>query len=228
LIFSLTASCSTLDSETRNQQATAFYKLGVSYLNENKIQLAFVEFQKAYELNPEDKDILNGIGLIYLFQFEEVPKAIEFFEKAIRVEPDFSDAYNNLGYAHEQSGNYEKAISYYQKAVSNLQYPTPEKAYINMGNSYYRLGDYEQAIKAFKDALKRAPDLTLIYLRLALCYNAMSQYGYASTAMTEAIRLDPAYNGDKEKALEAFRTSLLKAIGNEEKDIRDYIEILNY
>ncbi len=37
------------------QKATAHYQLGVSYLNDNNIQPAFVEFQKALELNPDDK-----------------------------------------------------------------------------------------------------------------------------------------------------------------------------
>lgn len=221
-------SCATVGNEEEVQQAAAHYKLGLSYRNENKIQNAFIEFQKAYDLNPNDKDNLNAIGLIYLLDFDEIPKAMEFFEKAIRVDPDFSDAYNNLGYAYQTSGDFETALSYYRKAASNVLYATPEKTYFNMGNSYYRIGRYEEAIHAFKQAIKRAPKIHLPYLGLALCYNAMSQYGYASTAMTEAIKLHPTYKGNRGKALEDFKTQRLSTTGYEEKDIRDYIEILNY
>jgi hypothetical protein len=56
----------------------------------------------------------------------------------------------------------------------------------------------------------------------------MGRYGDASTAMTYAIKLDPTYKGDKEKALEDFSIMKLKAIGYEEKDFRDYIEIIKY
>jgi tetratricopeptide (TPR) repeat protein len=221
--------CATVEPTGDNTHtAAAHYKIGVSYLNENKAQQAFVEFQKAYELNPNDREVLNAIGYIYLVHFDDTAKAIDFFEKAVKAYPNYSEAYNNLGFAYEKQGQFDKAISFYKKAVSNLLYSTPEKAYISMGNSYYRLGKYEDAISSYKDAVNRAPELSLPYMRMALCYNAMGRYGDASTAMTHAIALHPVYKGDKEKALEDFTTMKLKAKGYEEKDFRDYIEITKY
>jgi type IV pilus assembly protein PilF len=221
-------SCATTPGQDQFQQAGAHYKVGVAYLNEAKVQQAFVEFQKAYELNPRDREVLYAIGIIYLLYFDETTKAIDFFEKATRVDPNYSDAYNNLGFAHEKLGRFDTAISYYKKAVSNLTYPTPEKSYISMGNSYYRLGRYEEAVISFKEATKRAPDLNLPYMRMALAYNALGRYGEASTALGYAIKLDPVYKGDIEKALEDFSIRKLRATGYEEKDIQDYIEILRY
>jgi len=220
--------CATIATEDTMQKAGAHYKIGVAYLNETKVQQAFVEFQKAYELTPNNKEVLNAIGIIYLLYFDETAKSIDFFEKAAKVDPGYSEAYNNLGFAHERLGRFDTAISFYKKAVSNLLYSTPDKAYIGIGNSYYRLGKYEDAINAFKEAVKRAPNLGLSYQRMALCYNAMGRYGDASTALTYAITLDPVYKGDREKALEDFTIMKLSAIGYEEKDIRDYIEIIKY
>ncbi len=220
--------CATVAKEDALQKAGAHYKIGVAYLNENKAQQAFVEFQKAYELNPKDKEVLNAIGIIYLLYFDETAKSVDFFEKAARVDPGYSEAYNNLGFAYERLGRFDTAISFYKKAVSNLLYPTPDKAYIGMGNSYYRLGRYEDAVNSFKEAIKRAPNLGLPYLRMALCYNAMGRYGEASTALTYAITLDPVYKGDREKALADFTILKLRATGYEEKDILDYIEIIKY
>lgn len=220
--------CATAQTGDNIKAATAHYKIGVSYLTENKAQQAFVEFQKAYELNPDDKEVLNAIGYIYLMHFDETAKAIDFFERATKADPNYSDAYNNMGFAYEKLGQFEKAIYFYKKALSNLVYSTPEQAYRNMGNSYYRLGKYEDALYAYKEAIKRAPELSLNYLRMALCYNAMGRYGEASTAMTHAIKLDPVYKGDKEKAADDFALMKLKATGHEENDLRDYIEILKY
>lgn len=210
------------------QSATAHYKIGVSYLNEAKAQQAFVEFRRAYDLNPDDREVLNAIGIIYLLYFDDTAKAVDFFEKAVKADPNYSEAYNNLGFAYEKLGQFDKAIPFYKKAVANLLYSTPEKAYISMGNSYYRLGKYEDAISSYKNAVNRAPELSLPYMRMALCYNAMGRYGDASTAMTYAIKLDPVYKGDREKALEDFTVMKLKATGYEEKDFRDYIEIIKY
>ncbi len=225
IIIALSAACATVDNENR---ADAYYKLGIASLNDNKVQQAFVEFHKAYDLNPHNKEILNAIGIVYLIHLEETDKAIEYFERAVKEDPQYSEAFNNLGYCFEKKGDFEKAITFYRKALSNPLYPTAEKAYINMGNSYYRLGNFEAALQAYKEAIKRAPGLALAYWRMALCLNAMGRYGDASTAVSEAVKLEPAYGGDREKAIEDLNISKLKAKGREEKDIQDYIEILRY
>ena len=223
-----TAACATTDTDENISGARAHYKIGVAYLNDNKAQQAFLEFQKAYEYDPENKEVLHAIGIIYLMHFNDTPKAIEYFEKALRVDPNFSEVYNSLGEANSKLGNFEKAITYYKKAVSNVLYSTPDKPYINMGYSYYRLGRYEEALYVYKEAIMRAPNLSLPYFRMALCYNKMGRYGEAALAMTNAIKLDPYYRGDREKALENINNRKLKASGYEEEDISDYLEILHY
>lgn len=224
--LSLIVSCAT--TEKREVKATAYYKIGVAYLNENKIQQAFVEFHKAYELDPNNKQVLYAIGYIYLERFDEPQKSIEYFSKAVQVDPDYSDAYNNMGYAYYKSGDFERAITFYKKALANPVYPTADRAYINLGNSYYRLRKYEDAMIAFKESLKRDPNFFLPYMRLALCYNALGKYGDAATAITQGITLDQAYKGDKEKAIEDYTLKKINAIGYDEQDMRDYIEILKY
>lgn len=220
--------CSCATNIENVQKAIAHYKLGVSYINENNTQPAFIEFQKAYELNPNDKEVLNAIGYIYLLKLEDFQKAIDFFKKAIKVDPDFPEAYNNLGIAYEKTGRLNDAIDSYKKALSNLMYRTPEKAYYNLGMLYYRLEKYDEAINVHKEALKRVNALYPSYYGLALCYNAKGRYGDAATAITKAIELDPLYKGDRVKAIEDFKQKKIKAKGDEEKDINDYMEILKY
>ncbi len=225
IILFLSAACATAGRENK---AEAHYKLGIAYLNDNKVQQAFVEFHKAYELEPNKKEVLNAIGIIYLLHLDEADKAIQYFEKAVKEDPLYSEAFNNLGYGYEKIGNFEKAIFYYRKALSNPLYPTAEKAFINMGNSYYAIGNYEAAMQSYKEAVKRAPGLSMTYWRMALCLNAMGRYGDASTAISEAVKLDPTYAGDRDKAIEDLSVKKLRAKGREERDIGDYIEILRY
>ena len=225
LLFSLVSACATVN---KTNTAEAYLKLGIAYLNENKVQQAFVEFHKAYELDPHNKEILNAVGIIYLVHLEETNKSIEYFDKAVKEDPSYSEAYNNLGYAYEKLGSYEKAISFYRKALSNPLYQTADKAYINMGNAYYRTRNFEAALQSYKEAMKRAPALGLAYWRLALCLNAMGRYGDASTAITQAVKLDPLYAGNVEKAVEDLNLKKLRAKGPEEQDINDFLEILKY
>jgi type IV pilus biogenesis/stability protein PilW len=225
LILIFLSSCATTGENVR--KASAHYKIGLSYFYENKIQSAFVEFQKALELNPEDKDALNGLGLVYI-KFGNFQKARESFIEAVNIDPDFSDAHNNLGVTYINMGKWSEAVDSFKKALKNPFYKTPENAYYNIGNAYYRLGLFDDAINAYNEAIKRMQNFHLPYYGLALCYNAKGRYGDAASAMTRAIELDPVYKGNKDKTAEDLKEKKLKAKGDEEKDIIDYIEILKY
>lgn len=228
LQFMLISGCATTQTDNTSQRAAAHYKIGLGYMNESKIQLAFVEFQKAYEINPGNKEVLYAIGIIYLQYFDETLKAIDFFQKAVAIDPEYSEAYNSLGIAQEKLGNFNAAIPYYKRAVSYLLYSTPEKAFINMGRAYYRLKSYQDALTAYKEAIKRAPQLDLPFLGMALCFNAMGNYGDASAAMSRAISLSPAYKGDSSLAAQDFAAKKLTASKHDQQDLSDYIEILKY
>ena len=223
----LLGACATV-SEEDNKNANYHYQLGVSYLNDNNIQPAFVEFQKALELNHKDKDIHHALGVIYLTKLEDYPKAIKHFEEALGLDENFSEASNNLGNAYAKMGKYPEAIKAYQKALSNPQYQNASMALNNLGMVYYRISKYDEAIDALKEALKRYSNFYIPYYGLALCYNAKGQYGDASSIMTRAIALDPYYKGNKEKAIEDLKEKKVRARGIEEKDIADFLDIIKY
>ena len=76
--------------------------------------------------------------------------------------------------------------------------------------------------------MRRFSELYQPYYGLALCYNATGRYSDAALAMTKAIELDPLYKGDKAKAREDLKKRGLTAKGNQQKDISDFLDILNY
>jgi len=210
------------------KEASAHYELGLSYLNDNNIQPAFVEFQKALELNPNDKDTVNAIGLIYLFKLEDYPKAIDYFKRAVRLDKNFSEAWNNLGVAYEKAEQYNDAVTAYKAALANLLYQNAYKAFNNLGRTYYRLGKYDDAVEAYKEAMRRNSDFFVPYYGLALSYNALGRYSDAAIALQKFIELDPEYKGDRERARRDLQEKKLIAKGNDEKDMEDLLEIMNY
>jgi len=224
----LASSCATTSKENNVQKAAAHYQLGVSYLNDNNIQPAFVEFQTALELDPNNKEVLNAVGIIYLMKLEDHRKATEYFQKALKVDKNFSEASNNLGIAFEKSGKYNEAIEAFRAALSNPLYRNADRAFSNLGRAYYRARRFDDAIEAYKEALRRFSDFYLPYYGLALCYNAKGRYGDAAAALRKAIEIDPAYKGDKEKVIREMQDRKLLAGKEDEKDIEDWLEIMNY
>lgn len=228
ILLLILSSCAGLSKEERLQQAEAHYKLGISYLNDNNIQPAFVELQKSLEFNYKNKEVHNTIGVIYLQKLEDYEKAIFHFKEALKIDKEYPEAANNLGTAYAKTKRYNEAIEYYKQAINNPQYRNTALALNNLGMVYYRINKFDDAIEVFKEALKRYSNFHLPYYGLALCYNAKGMYGDSAIAMEKAIELDPLYKGDRKKAEADLKEKKLKSTGEEEKDLINYLEILNY
>lgn len=198
------------------QKAQAHYKIGVSYLNEGKIQQAFVEFQKAIELDPRNKDAQHGLGLIYDSQ-GKFQMAIDSYKKAILIDPNFSEAHNNLGVVYGKLKRWDEAIEEYKEAIKNPLYQTPQWAYNNRGFALYSKGDILQAVDAFKEALIVYPNFDLARYNLGRAYMSLGKMKEAIAEFEKAIKINPRYLdayyelaltyvkvGDKEKAISHF------------------------
>ncbi len=209
-----------------HKEAVAHYKLGLSHLNDNDLQGAFVEFQKSLRLNDYDKDVHQAIGVVYL-RLEDTDNAEKEFKRAISIDPDYSEAYNNLCVIHYKKLDYDGAIADCRKALENQLYATPEKSYYTLGRIYYRMGNYKDAMENFIQASRRAPMLPDPYYGLALAYNASGNFGKASEAITRAISIDGRFRGDKVFADSEFRKQVLMG-GDDARDLKDLIEILKY
>jgi Tfp pilus assembly protein PilF len=212
-------------AEKRKNEAEAHFKLGVSHLMSGNSQAAFLKFQEALKLDPDNKEIYNGLGNVYI-QLKEFGNAEKEFLKAVEHDRNFSEAYNNLCYVYYNTAQYESAVRNCRKALENPLYPTPEKAFYNIGRSQYRLGNFDGAIESFTNAVKRFPNFYQAYYGLALAYNAGKMYGNASIAMGDAIGFDSRFFGDRAKAEREFRRQ--KTQGGDIKDLEDYIDILHY
>jgi type IV pilus assembly protein PilF len=209
------------------KESTVHYKLALSYLRDNQLQASYVEFQKALEYDKKNKNIYNGLGIIYL-KFDNPNKARENFDKAVKLDRDFSDAFNNLCYVDYLQKKYDIALKNCRHALENPLYETPQKAYYNMGRTDYRLAHYADAVSAYREALKRDDSFLPAYYGLALAYNAMGEYGAASEALDKAVKLDPAFSGNLAAAEKAFRTRSVIPPDIEEQDMKDLSEIFKY
>jgi len=85
---------------------------------------------------------------IALFQLEKYSEAVQSFQQALAVNPEYWQAYNHLGMALERLGRNEEALAAYRKAVELKQ--DYQAAWINLSNAYSLLGQTAQAAQALK------------------------------------------------------------------------------
>ena len=230
--------CATSPSAEDIKKAETYYNVGASYFAKNELQEAFVEFQRAIKLNPEDKHALNALGLIKA-NFKEYEEAISYYKRAIAVDPGYSEALNNLGVAYLDMKNWDEAITYFKSALENPLYLTPEKAYSNLGYAYYKKGSYQEAISALKKAIKRYPDhpqplyvLGLVFMKLGRVADAIEEFKRAVDIVPKFIdarwELANAYLriGDKKNAVKHFKVISEDKNSNRNKEALEYLELL--
>lgn len=227
LLIVTSMGCASAPAKEKGNEAEFHYKMGLSYLNESNIQMAFVEFQKSIQLRPNDKNTLNKLGLIHIY-LEEYDKAQDYFMRAISMDEGFSEAKHNLATVYLNQHKYKEAEQTLKSALSNPIYATPENSFHLLGVIYYRTGDYHAAVNAFKASLKRSPNFPLPLYGMALSYNKMGRYGEAAASITRAIEIDPSFKGNRDLFTDHIKRKLITAKNEDEAEFRDYLEILKY
>lgn len=84
-------------------------------------------------------------------------EAIAECEKAILLDPDLGNPYNDIGAYLIEMGRPEEAIPWLEQAAVALRYATPQFAHLNLGRAYEQLGHVYRALAAYERALVIAP-----------------------------------------------------------------------
>ncbi len=99
-----------------NEYAYAFEYMGDQSLNAQKADNAFKFYQQAYNLNPNNAEIISRLGNYY-GNVGDHQKAAEFFEKALKIEPSNVGLIFNLAIAYENLGMIDKATASFNKVM---------------------------------------------------------------------------------------------------------------
>ena len=91
------------------------------------------------------------LGWTYSFQ-DRYPDAIAECEKAIAVDPEFGNPYNDIGSYLIQSGTCEEAIPWLVRAKEAPRYEPRHVPYLNLARAYMALGRTEDAVRELQQA----------------------------------------------------------------------------
>ena len=117
--------------------------------------------------------------------------AIEDFNKAIELNPNYAEAYSNRGLVYAKKGDYDRAIEDLNKAIE-LD-PNYAEAYNNRGIAFEGEGDYDRAIANYTKAIQLNPDYAVAYNNRGIAYDRKGEHDLAIEDYSEAIKLKPNY-----------------------------------
>jgi len=167
---------------------------------------------------------LNDAGAYYnmgiaLQEKNNLEEAIEAYNKALSIKPDYTNAYYNMGIALKNQGKSEEAIEAYNKAIT-LKSDYVE-AYYNMGVALQEQGKMEEAIKAYNKAIALKSDYVKAYNNMGVVLQEQGKMEEAIKAYNKAITIKPdyaeAYNnmgnalqeqGKMEEAIKAYNKAI--------------------
>jgi len=108
------------------------------------------------EGSPKDPVLRNKIGIAN-HQLMQLDIAKKYYEQAIKLKPNYSEAINNLGTVYYASKSYRRAISQYKKAIKLA--PDSASIHSNLGTAYFARNQIELATVEFRTALTLDPNV---------------------------------------------------------------------
>ena len=116
--------------------------------------------------------------------------AMAHYQKALRIEPDFYPALNNLGAMYLRQRDHAQAEAAFVKSMQVN--PDDGESYINLGHMLYEQAQYPQAIDRLEQGLKRSPRSPVGHFLLGCTFMKLGDLAKAEANLKQAYTLDPA------------------------------------
>jgi predicted Zn-dependent protease len=123
-------------------------------------------------------------------QAADFPSAIKHYQTALKIEPDFYPALNNLGAIFMRQKDLAQAEAAFLKSIQAN--PEDGEAYINLGHLSYEQGKFPDAIAHLGEGLKRSPQSSVGHFFLGSAYLKLGDLAMAEDNLKAACNLEPS------------------------------------
>jgi Flp pilus assembly protein TadD len=175
--------------------AEAHYGLGSVYLKQEKILDARASFEQVLKLTAAYPDTgpnaWNNLGLLATRE-GRINEAIDYFQGALRLNPDYWIALENLGNAYRQQKRWDEARAALVRAVA-VRPQEPEANY-SLAMVYAQTEDTERAYQYLQKALTLRPDYPEALNNLGVLYLRNRRRDDAVAKFEECIRVAPGFD----------------------------------
>lgn len=200
------------------ENGDAYFIRGFLFQGQGEFEKAIKDFEKAVSLAPDEYG--DNIGNFY-YRLGELDFALEYYTRAIELEPGSYVNYHNRGLVYFYSYQFEKAIVDFTFATELNPYH--DKSYNFKGQCLSELKRHEEAIIEYEKAINIDNNIPEYYYDYAIDVYMLGDLEGAINYFSRAINIDPEYS---EAYLNRGSTYLSLEKINLAKD--DFRKILSY
>lgn len=220
---------------------SGFIKSGQSLRMQGEFAAAGYDYYRALE-DPANAKAAN-VGLADILNILGQPQqSLQYYEKALQIDPDNADIRLKIARAYEKAGNYSYAAEHYNFALKNSEEkeeilnslekicrqrseanPADAEAHCNLGVIYQKRGNIEGALSEYQKAEKLNPGLTTTKTNMAVLYYEQRKYKEAIEASNKALLIDP-----KNVQARLQKAKSFKALSLWENATEEYKNVLKY
>lgn len=168
-------------------RVTSTYLLAHSYIANDRKEEGFAILAEILENDPEDRDLLISIGVLYLEQ-ELYDAAVETLQRV--DDPEF-ESYTFIGSYYYVTGLDSLAIDYFSQAIEKSELPSSE-AFLTLASLFERKKEHDKELLLMEKAVLLHPEdpMILNWLGYSLVVHT-DRYREAEGYLLKAITLEP-------------------------------------
>ena len=145
-----------MDASEKRERATELWQEAYRRQMKGELDRAIELYKRSLEAWPT-AEAHTFLGWTYSFQ-GRIDEATAECLKAIEVDPDFGNPYNDIGCYLMQQNKLDEAIPWLEKAKQAPRYEPRQFPFMNLGRIYLRQGRWWDALREFEAAVRLAPD----------------------------------------------------------------------
>lgn len=143
------------DDTFNQQQAKILFEQAYRHQRKGELGDAIALYKRSITLHPT-AETYTFLGWSYSMM-QRYDDAIEMCHKAIALDPDYGNPYNDIGAYLLEQEKYAEAILWLEKAIVAPRYEARQYPHTNLGRAYEKLGDSRKALRCYNDALSIEP-----------------------------------------------------------------------
>ncbi|MHC5934511.1 tetratricopeptide repeat protein [Nostoc sp.] len=193
-VFELPTTPELVEQESTRLLLEGNYEEYLKLTPEQKIEKV-IEIQdllsEKHQLENQKPSLLFELGNL-LSTAKEYEAAIASYDQALKLKPDYHQAWYNRGDALGNLGRNEEAIASYDKALKFK--PNYHLAWNNRGYALDDLGRFEEAIASYDQALKFKPDFHQAWSNRGYALDELGRFEETITSYDQALKFKPDFH----------------------------------